>query len=767
MGILKYFRNQFKINSSINTVEKNNVVYTAYYKDMGNEYSDVKCIIKTLYNNQEHSFDLGAKIPNKLIKNDKPVILPVSDEGKDGVAFVFPERQSSEKKEYSTLLLSNYQIDIGVNSIKTTHLNKKVLSNNAKFPHFSNKYHSYSKPRATELSNGDIIIAAVDSNSDSEGQYVTAWLLEKEQEFEVNEGSKGSTNRLLFKIDENVENDFQFLSANQNNNVGKIIYSNSASLFSLDVTKSMVDDIKGGKYVNNKDDECLFAVGKEHCDQFDNRVSTPFLTSEEISNLSAINTENEVVIAFLENGQRLCLAKLAGKKGEKPKKHIIHNYEEPIKSLQLSMTNKGSVMISAVGEKNITQNTVNAENLKVVAVRDFPTDAVRTLDDFVNIIYNNPLKLTTSFPYATFSTPKISSEGTVTSPLSITNTEEVTTRGSTITTKEDTTSAATTEVTAQRTITEQKTTGYTTVVTTASATQPTTTAPPKTTTSTETTTLTTQPTTSSKITTSTEKTTVRSTNQATKTSTIKAMPFTTKPTAKSTIRSTSRYTKSTRQDSTTTIIQGITVAESTTANVTTLASTVGSVVVTTLGLVTQNATSMLTNDSNPTVKDSSFNQTDVSSNYEERSLNTAEISAAIVISIAVMIGMSCVIYKKRRRSNIRPPSDHTDDVECCQRLRSHFGSYFNRSRETVPELQLEPLDNNVIQVDSNEEEITVYQKDKSNSNDNLLSNQGQSSYGGTSNNAFTAEKDKISISETKVSNGVEQSSKIEINDSAV
>ncbi|GHM58586.1 MAG: hypothetical protein sL5_06980 [Candidatus Mesenet longicola] len=877
MNIFKYFKkrseNQFQINSSINTVEKNNVVYAAYYNDIGDGYSNIECTITTPFNSQKHSFSIDAKIPNKLIKDDKPVILPISDKEKDFVIFSFPE----EQKKLSVASYTRYQVDLKPNSIKATPHGEKIsLSNNAKLSHSSNKYHSYSKPKAMELPNGDIIVAAVDSYSESsefdrpDKKYVTAWLLERGQnlEFNVNEGSNKVTNRLLFKVGENVESSLQLLLAKQNSNVGKIIYSDSTSLFFLDITESMIDDIREGKYVNNEDEECLFAVGKERCDQFDKKISTPFLTSKGISNLSAVNTENGAVVAFLENEQQLCLAKLTGKKG---KKQIVHNYKEKIKSLQLSVVGENDIIVSAVGEKNIIQSTINSENLKVITTRDFPADGVKTLADFMDIVYNNSLKLTTSFPYTIFSSsdaPQISSEAStvpVTSPLSTTTTEEITTKESTTTIEGDTTGAATTEATTQRTTTKSETTKHTTVTTTASTKQPTTTTSLQTTASTEratttakttaetstaqhttagqstifttipttqppkittlvekttistnpttsqtakatshtisstpkisssivsitsplateeittrgstitvekdttnaattgattasttqpttteratttaetttetsttqytTTTKTTQPTTvtSSKTTTSTEKTTVStepSTNQTTKTSTIKITSPTTKPTKateKSTARSTSRYTTSTKQGSTTVISTSspkstTTEMQSTTVlGLTTLASTIGSAVVTTLGLVTQNVTNMITTNSMITDSSPNLNQTDVSSNYEEKSLNTAEISTAIVIPIVVMIGMSYLIYRNCCRSNMRLPSDYTDDISCLQHLRRYFRSCFNGQ---VPELQLDSLGYNANQVDNSEHEIN--QNSQSNSTEDLL-----------------------------------------------
>ncbi|XGA08649.1 MAG: hypothetical protein U0X86_000921 [Wolbachia endosymbiont of Xenopsylla cheopis] len=910
MGILKYFKkrseNQFKINSSINTVEKNNVVYAAYYNDIGDGYSNIECTITTPFNSQKHSFSIDARVPNKLIKNDKPVILPISDGEKDFTVFAFPE----EQKKLSATSCVRYQVDLKPNSIKAIpHGTKMSLSNNARLSHTSNKYHSYSKPKAMELPNGDIVIAAVDSNS--EGQYVTTWLLEKGQnlEFNVNEGSRGVVNRLLFKVDENMESSFQLLPANQDGNVGKIIYSDSTSLFSLDVTESMIDDIREGKYVNNEDEECLFAVGKERCDQIDNKVPTPFLTSKSISNLSAVNTENGAVVAFLEDEQQLCLAKLTDKKG---KKQIVHNYKEKIKSLQLSSTGKDDIIVSAVGEKNITQSTINSENLNVVTTRDFPTDGIRTLSDFVDIVYNNPLKLTTSFPYTTFLSSDASKIGST--PLSTTTTEEITTRGSTTTIEGDTTNAATMEATTQRTTTKPKTTKHTTVTTTASTKQPTTTTSLQTTASTEratttakttaetstaqhttagqstifttipttqppkittlvekttintnpttsqtakatshtisstpkisssivsitsplateeittrgstitvekdttnaattgattasttqpttteratttaetttetsttqytTTTKTTQPTTvtSSKTTTSTEKTTVStepSTNQTTKTSTIKITSPTTKPTKateKSTARSTSRYTTSTKQDSTTVISTSspkstTTEMQSTSAlGFTTLASTIGSAVVTTLGLVTQNVTNMITTNNNSTITDSSpnLNQTDVSSNYEEKSLSTAEISAAVIVPIVVVaVGTSYLIYRNCCRSNMRLPSDYTDDIGFWQHLQNrpndvscwqHFKNYFKYGEDVVYDMQLYSQGSahssnttaiGEAKIDVSEEEVDN-NNDLGSSKENLL-NQGQSDNYEASNSASTAEKDETSV----------------------
>ncbi|WP_339045832.1 hypothetical protein [Candidatus Mesenet endosymbiont of Agriotes lineatus] len=961
MNILKYFENQFKINSCINTVEKNNVVYTAYYRDVGDGYSNVECTITTPFNSQKHSFSINTKIPSKLIENDRPVILPISD--KDFVVFAFPEEKEQGSKKFSIISYAPYQVDLKPNSINARPYGEKIsLSNNAKLSHSSNKYHSYSKPKAMELPNGDIIIAAIDSNS--EGQYVTAWLLEKGQglEFNVNEGSRGVVSRLLFKVDENMKNSFQLSPANQNGNVGKIIYSDSTSLFSLDITESMIDDIREGKYVNNEDEECLFAVGKERCDQFDKKVSTPFLTGDKISNLSAVNTKNGAVVAFLEDEQRLCLAKLTGKKG---KKQIIHNYKEKIKSLQLSVIGENDIIISAVGEKNITQSTISSSNLKVVTTRDFPTDGVKTLSDFVDIVYNNPLKLTTSFPYTIFSTPKISSSTvSVTSPLSTIATEEITTRGSITTVGDDTTSAATTEITAQYTTTKQKTTKHITVepstttvfttksttvaspqttisterapttakttaetstaqhttvdqsttvttiptvqpttsfrittpakkttistnpatsqtakstshiissssdapkissstistatplaitdmeeitirestitveddttsaattqrtttkpkitkhitvlttqsttvaspqtttsaektTTTASTTQSTTVASPQTTTSTEKTTTTAKttaetstaqhttvdqsttvttiptvrPTTSSKITTSTEKITVKPTTKPTRVTT------------GSTARPTSRYTTSTEQDKTTvmsTILPKSTTTETQRINSTLgLVSTIGSAVVTTLGLVTQNVTNMITTDNNSMITDhtSNFNKTDESSGPAERSLNTAEISTAIVIPIVAMIGMSYLIYRHCCRSNIRLPSDYTDDIGLWQCLRRYFRSHFNGQGQTVPEFQLEPLDgDNANRVDSNEDEIVVYQKDISSSRDDLLNqNQSRGAYSsftiggesgsesGRSRSGSEGADVSSGLAEAKVRGGIEQS----------
>ncbi|WP_339048286.1 hypothetical protein [Candidatus Mesenet endosymbiont of Phosphuga atrata] len=928
MGILKYFKkqseNQFQINSSINTVEKNNVIYTAYYKDMGDGYSSVECTITTPFNSQEHSFSIDAKIPNKLIKDDKPVILPINDGEKDFVFFAFPE----EQKKLSVTSYTRYQVDLKSNSINAIpHGTKMSLSNNAKLSHSSNKYHSYSKSKAMELPNGDIIVAAVDSNS--EGQYVTAWLLEKGQdlEFSVNEGSNKVTNRLLFKVDENMGSSFQLLPSNQNDNVGKIIYSDSTSLFSLDITKSMIDNIREGKYVNNEDEECLFAVGKERCGQFDKKISTPFLTSKGISNLSAVNTENGAVVAFLEDQQQLCIAKLTDKKG---KKQIVHNYKVKIKLLQLSVVGENDIIVSAADEKNITQSTINSENLNVVTTRDFPTDGIRTLGDFVDIVYNNPLKLTTSFPYTTFlssDASQISSSTVpVTTPLSTATTEEITTKESTTTIEGDTTSAATTEVTAQRITTKPKTTKHTTVTTTASTTQPTTTTFPQTTTSTEratttakttaetstaqhttagqsttvttisttqppkittpaeettistnpttsqtakvishtissssdapkissstvstttplateeittrgstttvekdttnaattdvTTASTTQPTTtegatttakttvktstvqhttadqsttvtiiptvqSSKFTTSTEKITVKpTTNQVNETTASTTKPTTkpTKATAKSTVKSTNNYTTSSKQGSTTVIStnfpQSTTTEMQSTAALgfTTLASTIGSAMVTILGSVTQNATNMLTTG-NPMITGSSSdsNQTDVSSNYEEKLLSTAQVSTIVFGSIAVIGGMSYLIYRNCCRSNMRLPSEYTDDVGLWQRLRRYFRSCFNGQEQTIHALQLEPLDgDNANRVDSNEDEIVVYQKGISSSSDNLLPDQDQNSNDGVSNSASTVEKGKTSVNSelgsTEVSNGAGQNCNAKDRESAV
>lgn len=805
MGILK----QFKINDSINTVEENNIVYTAYYKDRGDGYSNIECKITInpfIFNDREYFFSIdNIKIPNKLIENDMPAILLTSDKKGDYVSFTFPE----EQEEYFTVSRVSYQVDIELNSIKTIPHGEKIsLSNNAKPSHSSNKYHSYSEPEAIELPHGDIMITAIDLND--EGQYVTAWLLEKEQglKFNVNEGSNRVTNRLLFKINKNLESSFLLLSANKNDNdnVGNIIYLDSdstlTSLFFLKITQSMVDDIRGGKYVNNKDEECLFAVGKERCNQFDKKVSTPFLTGKDISNLNAVNTKNGVTIAFLENGRTLCSANLTGKKGEKPEKHPIYDYKEKIKSLQLTATDESDVIISAVGEKNIFQSIVSSSDLKVFSTKSFPIDAVKTLSDFIDIIYNIPPKLTTAFAYTTLptvsltsDTPKVSPEISTTSSLA---TKKTTTKENAITSKKSTTNAATTGITTQSITTGRETTGHTTVepsttsistmqpttspktttttkkTTTAKAetsttqrfttepsttttTQPNTTTSPQTTTSTERATTTAKTTvktsttqhtvtdqstikttvkpttvTPSKITTSTKKTTPSTqstTNQATKTTT-KTTRVTTSPTKatiRSTARSTNRYITGTAQGSitstslpksTTTEVQNTTVASTAALGLTTLMSTIGSSIV---SILTQNATNTLTTE----MITGDFNKTDTPSNYEGKSLNTAEISAAIAVPMIVIIGgISYFIYRHCCRSNMRLPSDITNDVGFWQRFRSCF----SRQRQTIPEFQLESLRGNCDnQIDNSEYEVN--QNSASNSTEDLLKqNQSGATY---------------------------------------
>ncbi len=748
MGILKFiadqFKGQFNLNKikNINVVKKDNIVYAAYYKDRGDGYSDVECIIRPIYNKQEYSFNANVKIPNELIKDDKPVIIPIESEGKDGIALIFPKEQTSGKKKHSVLSFSTYQVDIKSDSIEITPSGEKTyLSNNAELSHSSNKYHNYSKPRAMKLSNGDILVTAIDSNS--EGQCATAWLLEKRKglEFEINEGSNRGANRLLFKTDSDIESDFVLLSTKSGM---QIIYSDSTSLFSLDITESMIDDIKDGKYMNNEDEECLFAVGKgEHCEQFDNRISSSFLTATEVSNLSAVNTKSGIVIAFLENQQQLCLAKLTGKKGEKPEKHVISTFTEPIKSLQLNV-DKNNVIISAIGEKSIMRNVINPDNLSKVTTKNFQIDSVRNIGDFVNIIYDQLLELTTALPFTIL--PTISTEIST----KATTVQESTTYISTST--KGTTAQPTETTTASTTITTKPTTIRTTQSTT---TQPSTTTastmPPTTETTVKSTQATTEPITVKTTQPSTTKTSssnvpttieisTEATTEPTTVTTIQPSTTTSKTTTKrvqSTITPPDTTTSSTKE--TTSRGLDVTTTETSTATnailgLTTLTSTIGSAMITTFGLATQNTTNMLTTDNNLMMTDNSseFNQTDTSPNFEERSLNAAWISG---IAVAGTIGIGLTLYACYRYccySNMRLPSDYTDDNGFLQRV----GRFFSGAKRQN-NLELDTIsgqDNTFFTIDSKlnsrkhsanseEEEYEINQNDQDmlNSQDDLLS----------------------------------------------